>query len=232
MGRRWTSTVAAAVIGLMTMAGPAVAAQSTPELDALIAHYAAVHDIPESLIRRVIKRESNYNPRARNRSYYGLMQISHATARSMGYRGQPKGLLDAETNLQYGGKYLAGAYLVAGGNEKRAVRFYTSGYYYAAKRKGLLEETGLKAGFTFSKRKAGEPLILVPPEDSAVVITRKTGPRTAQKWVIVPRDKPWVNADALTLQAAGDEAATKPRKRRKPGVPRILVAPGESAPPR
>ena len=40
---------------------------------------------------------------------------------------------------------LAGAYLVADGNEKKALRYYVSGYYYIAKRKGLLEETGLKA---------------------------------------------------------------------------------------
>ncbi len=55
------------------------------------------------------------------------------------------GLLDADTNLKFGVKYLAGVYLVADGNEKKALRYYTSGYYYVAKRKGLLEETGLKA---------------------------------------------------------------------------------------
>ena len=39
------------------------------------------------------------------------MQISHATARSMGYSGSPAGLLDADTNLKYAVKYLRGAYL-------------------------------------------------------------------------------------------------------------------------
>jgi soluble lytic murein transglycosylase-like protein len=62
----------------------------------------------------------------------------------MGYRGPASGLLDAETNLKYAVKYLRGAYITAEGNEDRAVRFYASGYYYDAKRKGLLRETGLR----------------------------------------------------------------------------------------
>jgi soluble lytic murein transglycosylase-like protein len=35
---------------------------------------------------------------------------------------------------------LANAYKVAGGNPDRAVSLYSGGYYYAAKRKGLLRE--------------------------------------------------------------------------------------------
>lgn len=119
-----------------------VAARS-PELDALIGKYAAIHGIPETLLRRVVKRESTFNPAARNGPYWGLMQILPQTARTMGYRGKPEGLLDAETNLMYAGKYLRGAYITAGGDHDQAVRFYSSGYYYDAKRKGLLDETGL-----------------------------------------------------------------------------------------
>jgi soluble lytic murein transglycosylase-like protein len=113
-------------------------------LDGLIAKYAAYHDIPESLLRRVIERESGYNPAARNGPYYGLMQIRHDTARTMGYRGDAAGLLDAETNLKYAGKYLRGAYMVGGYSQDAAVRHYSSGYYYHAKRQGLLEATGLR----------------------------------------------------------------------------------------
>jgi soluble lytic murein transglycosylase-like protein len=64
------------------------------------------------------------------------MQIKLATARSMGYRGDAAGLLDADTNMTYAAKYLAGAYHVAGGNADRAVHYYAAGYYYAAKRMG------------------------------------------------------------------------------------------------
>ena len=113
-------------------------------LDGPIAKYAAHYDVPESLIRRVIERESGYNPKARNGPYLGLMQIRHDTARSMGYRGDAAGLLDADTNLRYAVKYLRGAYMVGGYSQNAAVRFYSSGYYYDAKRQGLLEETGLR----------------------------------------------------------------------------------------
>lgn len=121
------------------------AAPETPrgEVDRLIAKYAAYYEVPETLVRRVVKRESNFNPAARNRVYWGLMQIRHDTARGMGYQGSAQGLLDAETNLKYAVRYLRGAYLVADGNHDQAVRFYARGYYYDAKRLGMLEETGL-----------------------------------------------------------------------------------------
>ena len=123
----------------------AYAKPDTPrgEVDRLIAKYADIYEVPEELVRRVVRRESNFNPRARNRVYWGLMQIRHDTARGMGYEGDASGLLDAETNLKYAVKYLRGAYLVAGGDHDRAVRFYSRGYYYDAKRMGMLGETGL-----------------------------------------------------------------------------------------
>lgn len=123
--------------------GPQGVAPGSPELDALIARYAAYYEVPVELVRRVVKRESNFRPAARNGPYWGLMQIRHDTARGMGYRGAASGLLDAETNLKYAVKYLRGAYLTAGGNHDRSVRFYARGYYYDAKRMGLLDETGL-----------------------------------------------------------------------------------------
>jgi soluble lytic murein transglycosylase-like protein len=115
----------------------------TPEIRALIRKWAATYEIPESLLHRQIQRESGYNPAARNGPYYGLMQILPQTARGMGYRGTPAGLLDPDTNLQFGAKYLRGAWLVSGGNEDKAMTWYAKGYYYEAKRLGLLRETGL-----------------------------------------------------------------------------------------
>ncbi|MFG5383410.1 transglycosylase SLT domain-containing protein [Yoonia sp. R2-816] len=118
----------------------------TPELRRLINKYAAVHDIPVTLLHRVIIRESTHNPAARNGPYYGLMQILPETARTMGYRGSPEGLLDAETNLIYAGRYLRGAWLISEGDEATAVNWYARGYYYEAKRRGMLVETGLRPG--------------------------------------------------------------------------------------
>lgn len=129
----------------LTPSSREVAAAPQGSVDALIVHYAGVYEVPVDLVRRVVKRESNFNPKARNRIYWGLMQIRHDTAQTMGYRGAASGLLDAGTNLKYAVKYLRGAYITAGGNHDRAVRFYASGYYYDAKRKGLLKETGLRS---------------------------------------------------------------------------------------
>lgn len=112
-------------------------------VDRLIEKYAALYDVPVALVRRVVKRESNFQPSAYNHGHWGLMQIKHATARGMGYRGSAQGLLDPETNLKYAVKYLRGALMVADGNHDRADRLYQTGYYYDAKRKGLLDETGL-----------------------------------------------------------------------------------------
>ena len=106
-------------------------------LDALIARHAAANNIPEDLVRRVIKRESGGRPHVVSAGNYGLMQIKLPTARSMGYTGTAAGLLDADTNMTYAVKYLAGAYRVAGGNASRAVHYYAAGYYYAAKAKGM-----------------------------------------------------------------------------------------------
>jgi soluble lytic murein transglycosylase-like protein len=139
------------VLGLSALAacGKRPAPQSyqgeTPEMDLLVAKYARIHDMPASLIHRIIRRESGYNPAARNGPYYGLMQILPQTAHTMGYNGPAEGLLDAETNLKYAGKYLRGAWLVSHGNQDKAVYWYAHGYYYEAKRMGLLEETGLRS---------------------------------------------------------------------------------------
>jgi soluble lytic murein transglycosylase-like protein len=108
-------------------------------LDGLIAKHAKANGIPEDLVHRVIRRESRYNPRAVGRGgTFGLMQIKHGTARALGYAGTPEGLLSADTNLTYGVRYLAGAYKVANGDPARAVAFFARGYYYDAKRKGML----------------------------------------------------------------------------------------------
>jgi hypothetical protein len=65
------------------------------------------------------------------------MQIRLGTAKAMGYSGGADGLLDADTNMTYAVKYLAGAYRAAGGNEARAVSYYQRGYYQQAKAKGF-----------------------------------------------------------------------------------------------
>jgi soluble lytic murein transglycosylase-like protein len=134
MGR---ALIAAALLAVT--AQPALASGDRASLDALIARHAQANGIPVALVHRVVLRESRYNPKARGRGgALGLMQIKHATARALGYAGPAAGLLDPDTNLTYAVRYLAGAYQVAGGNKDRAVALFARGYYYDAKRRGML----------------------------------------------------------------------------------------------
>ena len=126
-----------------TRAEPPLYPNETPALRSLINQYADYYTVPRPLVQRVVVRESTHRPEAMNRPYYGLMQILPATARSMGFRGEPGDLLDPEINLTFAVKYLRGAWLLSDGSYDRAVGLYSKGYYYEAKRRGMLKETGL-----------------------------------------------------------------------------------------
>lgn len=132
------------LIAAALAAAPAAALAQQPSardnIDALIEQQAKANGVPASFVHAVVKRESNYNPRAKGGSALGLMQIKHATAKGMGYTGDAAGLYDPETNLRYGVAYLAGAYKTAKGNLTQAYTYYNRGYYYAAKRQGIATE--------------------------------------------------------------------------------------------
>ncbi|MEO0749625.1 MAG: lytic transglycosylase domain-containing protein [Pseudomonadota bacterium] len=115
----------------------------TPELRQLINKHADNYEVPRLLVHKVVQRESDYRPRARNGPYYGMMQILPATARGMGFQGKNEDLLDPDVNLTWAVKYLRGAWLVSDGNMDRAVMWYARGYYYEARDRCLLIETGL-----------------------------------------------------------------------------------------
>ncbi|WP_323008084.1 lytic transglycosylase domain-containing protein [Pseudorhodobacter sp.] len=123
---------------------PPLHVNETPQLRRLINTYADKNKVPRLLVHRIITRESQHRPGARNGPYYGLMQIMPETARGMGFRGSDQALLDAETNLKYAVKYLRGAWLLSNGSHDTAVKWYSKGYYYEAKRRGMLVETGLR----------------------------------------------------------------------------------------
>lgn len=122
---------------------PPLYPNETPELRALINKWADHYEVPRDLVHAQVKRESTHNPAARNGPYWGLMQILPQTARTMGFSGPNEALLDPDVNLQYAVKYLRGAWLVSGGDRAEAMGWYAKGYYYEAKRLGLLAETGL-----------------------------------------------------------------------------------------
>ena len=143
---------------------PALYPGETPGMRALVNKWADHYDLPPSLVHRVIQRESDYRAGARNGPYWGIMQILPATARNMGMRGDPAQLLEAETGLKYSLRYLRGAWMVSDGDEHAAMMWYARGYYYEAKRRGLLAATGLR-GNLWQKVDAGQAS--VPPLDPA-----------------------------------------------------------------
>lgn len=118
----------------------------TPELRAKINFWADHYELPRLLVHKLAIRESTHRPWARNGPYWGLLQILPETARSMGFRGEASELLDADTNLQFALKYLKGAWLLSDGDHDDAINWYARGYYFEAKRRGLLVETGLRPG--------------------------------------------------------------------------------------
>ena len=128
------SLIMQVLAALMALSAEPALAQKAA-YDALVATHAKANGVPESLVHRIIVRESKYNATLLGRGgTIGLMQIKLGTARGLGYTGTAEGLRDPETNLTYAVKYLAGAFRAAGGDFNRAVSYYAGGYYYAAKR--------------------------------------------------------------------------------------------------
>ena len=163
-----------ALAAMALLVSPAAMAQSRAQYDSMVAAHARANNVPEALVHRVIVRESKYHPNLVGRGgTIGLMQIKLPTARGLGYTGDAAGLRDPDTNLAWGVKYLAGAYRAANGDHGRAVRYYASGYYYAAKRQR--QET---------------PLLLTP------VLASGGTP----KLVAAPAAKPKAAAEANALQ--------------------------------
>ena len=98
-----------------------------PELRALVARHAQENAVPVGLAHAMVLIESGYNPRLSHAGNLGLMQIKAETARSLGFSGGAAGLLDPETNLRFGMRYLASAWRASGGDLCGAVMRYQSG---------------------------------------------------------------------------------------------------------
>jgi soluble lytic murein transglycosylase-like protein len=126
----------------------AVEQQRVAALQPLVQRIAGESGVPFELADAVVRLESRYQPRVRNGANLGLTQINHRTAAAMGYSGPQGGLLDAETNLRFGLKYLAQAYRLAKGDlcgtilryqaGHRAVRMTRSASLYCARVRTLI----------------------------------------------------------------------------------------------
>lgn len=114
-----------------------------------VVQHAAEHGVPAKLALAVVRIESNFDQSATGRAgEVGLMQIKHATARSMGYSGTRSALYQPDNNLRYGMKYLAKAYQMAGRDLCGTILRYNAGHYakrmnkrsaaYCAKVRGMM----------------------------------------------------------------------------------------------
>ncbi|SMC64412.1 Soluble lytic murein transglycosylase [Fulvimarina manganoxydans] len=97
-------------------------------IDQMIVRHAEENGIPPELAFAVVKVESRYNPHARGAGVYGLSQIKPATARSLGFAGSASDLLDPDTNLTYGMKYLKGAWEKGGHDVCQTAMKYKGGH--------------------------------------------------------------------------------------------------------
>lgn len=226
--RAWatSSGLIPVVAAVAVLAAPASAAEtSRATLDAMIAQHARANGVPAALVHRVVKRESNYNPRASSHGNLGLMQIRHGTARGLGYRGGAEGLLDPGTNLRYAVTYLAGAYMVAGGDHDRAVALYARGYYYEAKRKGLAGRLG------GAPVEAPVELAPTPEQRSWIAALFGAGATPSPKAAEAQASPPLAGAEPGPSEGvAALERAPMPKSRRKGSQSARPPKPGDTGP--
>jgi len=209
------------------LVSPGAMAQSRAQYESMVASHAAANNVPEALVHRVIVRESKYHPSLVGRGgTIGLMQIKLPTARGLGYTGDAAGLRDPDTNLAWGTKYLAGAYRAANGDHGRAMRYYASGYYYAAKRQR--QERPLQIAPVLASD--APPKIVEPPKETSKEVLKDAAAAPAASAVT-----PESAANPVEAAAAPVVMVAKPKRhaRRlteaKALVPRPPAAIGASA---
>lgn len=106
--------------------------------------------VPGELALAIARIESNFTCGARGQEHaMGVMQIKPATARSMGFKGNSKQLLECQTGAHYAVAYLKAALEAADGDQCLAVAYYRAGIQerrlstkHCALAQGVLEQIG------------------------------------------------------------------------------------------
>ncbi|KON68174.1 lytic transglycosylase [Peribacillus butanolivorans] len=98
--------------------------ETVTNYDDIIRQAATLYNLPEKLIKSVIKQESNFNPKATSYACAaGLMQLMPATARSLGVDD----ITDPEQNIMGGSKYLSQMLTRYNGDIQVALAAYNAG---------------------------------------------------------------------------------------------------------
>ncbi len=98
--------------------------ETATNYDHIISQAASLYNLPEKLIKSVIKQESNFNPEATSYAgATGLMQLMPATAKSLGVRDAT----DPEQNIMGGSKYLSEMITRYDGDIQVALAAYNAG---------------------------------------------------------------------------------------------------------
>lgn len=104
------------------------------EIDAAINEAAARHNVDPSLVRSVVKVESNFNPNAVSRKgAMGLMQLMPATARSLNVSNP----FDPQQNVDAGVRHLRKLLDSYGGNVRLSLAAYNAGSGAVARSAGV-----------------------------------------------------------------------------------------------
>jgi len=111
------------------------------DFDPIIKKAADKYNIPERLIKSIIKQESNFNPYAVSRKgAKGLMQIMPETAKLLGI----KDVFNPEENIEGGVKYLRMMLDRFGGDLVKALAAYNAGPEAVEKYNGMPDYTETK----------------------------------------------------------------------------------------
>ncbi|UCF70780.1 MAG: lytic transglycosylase domain-containing protein [candidate division WOR-3 bacterium] len=94
------------------------------DYDHIIKHYCQLYDVDDELVKLVIRKESEFNPRAVSRSgAIGLMQLMPETARSLGVKDP----FNPRENIKGGVKYLGHLLDLFGEDLELALAAYHAG---------------------------------------------------------------------------------------------------------
>lgn len=99
-----------------------------------IVETANLYNVNPNLALAIVDVESGFNPEAKRyepryrKNTIGLFQLFHATAKEVGYHGDPKSLYSINNNILFGVKYIAKCQKIVGTRVHRIACCYNAGW--------------------------------------------------------------------------------------------------------